>query len=193
MISALTATSNKQGTDLSALTLKVNAIPVTPTPTPTTQPTSNITLFSTDQPTYTNNSKSVLNTIGYQIFQNSGFLSSYPISINSIDRMRIAILNEIKPLGSLWFITLKVTLTGTVKNAGINPTLFIIYDSPSATNKIYEDWKYTNYKSGTIAYVQFIYYVSTHGQLTVQACAVTEAINESYRVSGVEVMSTKMA
>jgi hypothetical protein len=61
MISALTATSNKQGTDLSALTLKVNAIPTTTTPTiPTT--TNSVILFSTDQTTYSNNSKSTPNT-----------------------------------------------------------------------------------------------------------------------------------
>ena len=72
-------------------------------------------------------------------------------------------------LQEVYGLTIKITLTGTVKYAGINPTLFIIYDSPSASNKIYEDWKYTNYKSGTIAYIQFIYYARTNGQLSVQA------------------------
>jgi hypothetical protein len=192
MISSLVATSNKTNTDLSALTLKVNAIPTTTTPTiPTT--TNSVILFSTDQTTYSNNSRSTPNTIGYQIFQNSGFLSSYPISINATDKMRIAIMNELKPLGSIWFITMKITCTGTVKLSGVNPTLFTIYDSPAMTTKVYEDWQFVNYKLGTNAYVQFSYYVRTNGQLTVQAITLSDAVNESYRISGFEVTSTRIA
>jgi hypothetical protein len=100
-------------------------------------------------------------------------------------------MDEVKPLGSIWIITMKITCTGTVKLSGINPTLFTVMD-PFST-KVYEDWSLINFKLGTNAYLQFIYYVRTSGKLSIYGSTVQDAINETYRVSGVEITSTRIA
>jgi len=181
----------KNSDDIASLTTKVNALP--------TSSTSGITLFSTDKSTTYNNQLSTPNTIGYQIYQNLYSALIYPVTLKQLSNgyIQVASINPLSPLGSIWYMQIKLTCNGIIKtSAGLNPCSFIVFDSGSnglTINRLYEDYKYINFSTTSYVYLQFMYYVQNPGNIIINGASIIGVSGESYKVANVEFTATRIA
>ena len=179
----------KNSDDIAILTTKVNALPISST--------TSITLFSTDKATTYNNQLSTPNTIGYQIYQNLYNALIYPVSLKQLANgyIQVASIDKFSPLGSIWYVQIKLTCNGIIKtSAGLNPCSFIVFDSGGpAPNRLYEDYKYINFSTTSYVYLQFMYYVQNSGNIIVNGASIISVSGESYKIANVEVTSTRIA
>jgi hypothetical protein len=88
----------------------------------------------------------------------------YPVTLKQLSNgyIQVASINALSPLGSIWYMQIKLTCNGIIKtSAGLNPSSFIVFDTGSnglTINRIYEDYKYINFSTTSYVYLQFMYY-----------------------------------
>jgi len=181
----------KNSDDITSLTTKVNALPISST--------SGITLFSTDKGTTYNNQLSPPNTIGYQIYQNLFNALIYPVTLKQLANgyTQVASISPLSPLGSVWYMQIKLTCNGIIRtSSGVNPCSFIIFDTGSnglTINRVYEDYKYINFSVTSTVYLQFMYYVQNPGNIIINGASILGVSGESYKIANVEYTATRIA